>query len=104
VTARFSLISGRRAVIYFGCALPRLRFAYFGCALPRLRFAYFGCALPRLRFADRAYRGLIQLIRKLFNGVNRPHVHPLYICGFLHRPEIRYSYRFHGHYHALRKK
>ena len=41
---------------------------------------------------------------QFFNGVNRPHVHPLYICGFLHRPEIRYSYRFHGHYHALRKK
>jgi hypothetical protein len=26
----------------------------FGCALSRLRFAVFGCALSRLRFADRA--------------------------------------------------
>jgi hypothetical protein len=27
----------------------------YGCALSRLRFADYGCALSRLRFADRRY-------------------------------------------------
>jgi hypothetical protein len=51
------------AVIAWGCALPRLRFAAWGCALPRLRFAAWGCALPRLRFADRRYSGIAVVVR-----------------------------------------